>query len=78
MKGIKREIKVFSVIGDFKSKKLAKDKDEVSSIKMRKKYSLELRIDKLEKLVADIIEKKIVKLPCLVFVFVMFSCILLE
>ena len=57
MKGINREIKVFSVISDFKSKKLSKDKDEVSSVKS-KKDTLESRIDKLEKLVANLIVNK--------------------
>ena len=57
MKGINREIKVFSVISDFKSKKLSKDKDEVSSVKS-KKDTLESRIDKLEKLVANFVVNK--------------------
>ena len=57
MKGINREIKVFSVISDFKSKKLSKDKDEVSSVKS-KKDTLESRIDKLEKLVANLVVNK--------------------
>ena len=56
MKGINREIKVFSVISDLKSNKVTKDKNEVSLIKS-KGNSLELRIDKLEKLVADILIK---------------------
>ena len=57
MKGINREIKVFSVISDFKSKKLSKDKDEVSLVKS-KKDTLESRIDKLEKLVANLVVNK--------------------
>ena len=57
MKGINREIKVFSVISDFKSKKLGKDKDEISSVKS-KKDTLESRIDKLEKLVANLVVNK--------------------
>ena len=57
MKGINREIKVFSVISDFKSKKLSKDKDEVFSVKS-KKDTLESRIDKLEKLVANLVVNK--------------------
>ena len=56
MKGINREIKVFSVIGDFSSKILAKDGVMVSPIK-NTKASLELRIDKLEKLVAKLNHK---------------------
>ena len=56
MKGINREIKVFSVIGDFSSKILAKDGVMVSPIK-NTKASLELRIDKLEKLVAELTNK---------------------
>ena len=56
IKGINREIKVFSVISDLKSNKVTKDKNEVSLIKS-KVNSLELRIDKLEKLVADILIK---------------------
>ena len=56
MKGINREIKVFSVISDLKSNKVTKDKNEVSSIKS-KGNSLELRIDKLEKLVSEILIK---------------------
>ena len=55
MKGISRVIKVFSVIRGLNSKKISKVK-EVSSV-ISKNNSLELRIDKLEKLVADIIEK---------------------
>ena len=35
MKGINREIKVFSVISDLKSNKVTKDKNEVSSIKSK-------------------------------------------
>ena len=57
MKGINREIKVFSVISDFKSKKLGKDKDEISSVKS-KKDTLASRIDKLEKLVANLVVNK--------------------
>ena len=54
MKGINREIKVFSVISDLKSNKLEKAESKLSSIK---RNSLELRIDKLEKLVAEMISK---------------------
>ena len=53
MKGINREIKVFSVIGNFKLKKLAKEEVEQPSVN-NKKNSIELRIDKLEKLVAEL------------------------
>ena len=53
MKGINREIKVFSVIDDFSSKIPEKDRVKVSPIKNTKE-SLELRIDKLEKLVAEL------------------------
>ena len=53
MKGINRVIKVFSVIRDFKLKKLAKDEVEQPSVN-NKKNSIELRIDKLEKLVAEL------------------------
>ena len=56
MKGINREIKVFSVIHDLKMKKLAKDENKKSAMKS-KRSSLELRIDKLEKLVAEMISK---------------------
>ena len=44
MKGINREIKVFSVIRDLKTKKIAKDESKISLIKS-KRNSLELRID---------------------------------
>ena len=56
MKVINREIKVFSVIGDFSSKIPAKDRVKVIPIKNIKE-SLELRIDKLEKLVAELVHK---------------------
>ena len=56
MKGINREIKVFSVVGDFNSKKSTRDNDELTFIKS-KENSLELRIGKLEKIVADMIMK---------------------
>ena len=56
MKGINREIKVFSVIRDLKTKKIAKDGSKISLIKS-KRNSLELRIDKLEKLVSEMISK---------------------
>ena len=53
MKGINREIKVFSVIRDFKLKKLALEEVEQPSVN-NKKNLIELRIDKLEKLVAEL------------------------
>ena len=53
MKGINREIKVFSVIGDFKLNKLAKEEVDQPSVN-NKKNSIELRIDKLDKLVAEL------------------------
>ena len=56
MKGISREIKVFSVIGDFSTKITAKDRVKASPIKNTRE-SLELRIDKLEKLVAELTHK---------------------
>ena len=56
MKGINREIKVFSVIRDLKTKKIAKDESKISPIKS-KRNSLELRIDRLEKLVSEMISK---------------------
>ena len=56
MKGINREIKVFSVIRDLKTKKIAKDESKISLIKS-KRNSLELRIDRLEKLVSEMISK---------------------
>ena len=56
MKGINREIKVFSVIGDFSSKISAKGRVKALPIK-NTKNSLELRIDKLEKLVAELTDK---------------------
>ena len=56
MKGINREIKVFSVIGDFSSKITTKDRVKVSPIQ-NTKDSLELRIEKIEKLVAELIDK---------------------
>ena len=56
MKGINREIKVFSVIRDLKTKKITKDESKISPIK-RKRNSLELRIDRLEKLVSEMISK---------------------
>ena len=56
MKGINREIKVFSVIRDLKIKKIAKDGSKISLIKS-KRNSLELRIERLEKLVSEIITK---------------------
>ena len=56
MKGINREIKVFSVVGDFSSKIPVKDRVKVSTIKNTKE-SLELRIDKLEKMVAELTHK---------------------
>ena len=56
MKGINREIKVFSVIRDLKTKKIAKDGSKISLIKS-KRNSLELRIDRLEKLVSEMISK---------------------
>ena len=56
MKGINREIKVFSVIRDLKRKKIAKDQSKISLIKS-KRNSLELRIDRLEKLVSEMISK---------------------
>ena len=56
MKGINREIKVFSVIGDFSSKIAAKGRVEALPIKSTKN-SLELRIDRLEKLVAELTDK---------------------
>ncbi len=56
MKGISREIKVFSVIGDFSSKISAKGRVKALPIK-NTKNSLELRINRLEKLVAELTEK---------------------
>ena len=56
MKGINREIKVFSVIRDLKTKKIAKNESKISLIKS-KRNSLELRIDRLEKLVSEMISK---------------------
>ena len=56
MKGINREIKVFSVIRDLKTKKIAKDESKISLIKSERN-SLELRIDRLEKLVSEMISK---------------------
>ena len=56
MKGINREIKVFSVIGDFSSKISAKGRVKALPIK-NTKNSLELRIDRLEKLVAELTDK---------------------
>ena len=56
MKGINREIKVFSVIRDLKMKKIEKDESKISPIKS-KRNSLELRIDRLEKLVSEMISK---------------------
>ena len=56
MKGINREIKVFSVIRDLKTKKIAKDESKISKIKS-KKNTLELRIDRLEKLVSEMKSK---------------------
>ena len=56
MKGINREIKVFSVIRDLKTKKIAKVESKVSPIKGNRN-SLELRIDRLEKIVSEMISK---------------------
>ncbi len=56
MKGINREIKVFSVIRDLKTKKIAKNESKISPIKSERN-SLELRIDRLEKLVSEMISK---------------------
>ena len=56
MKGINREIKVFSVISDFSNKISVKDSVEASPIKITKD-PLELRIDKLEKLVSELTYK---------------------
>ena len=56
MKGINREIKVFSVIGDFSSKISAKGRVSALPIK-NTKNSLELRIDRLEKLFAELTNK---------------------
>ena len=56
MKGINREIKVFSVISDLKTKKITKDESKISLTKS-KRNSLELRIDRLEKLVSEMISK---------------------
>ena len=56
MKGINREIKVFSVISDFSNKISVKDSVEASPIK-NTKDPLELRIDKLEKLVSELTYK---------------------
>ena len=53
MKGIDREIEAFSVIRDFKLKKLALEEVEQPSVN-NKKNLIELRIDKLEKLVAEL------------------------
>tara|TARA_B100001027_G_scaffold205508_1_gene168415 strand:- start:145 stop:1164 length:1020 start_codon:yes stop_codon:yes gene_type:complete len=56
MKGINREIKVFSVIRDLKTKKIAKNESKISPIKSKRNL-LELRIDRLEKLVSEMISK---------------------
>ena len=56
MKGINREIKVFSVICDVSSKLLAKDTVEEAEINNTKR-SLELRIDKREELVDKLSRK---------------------
>ena len=56
MKGINREIKVFSVISNFSNKILLKDSVGASPIK-NTKDPLELRIDKLEKLVSELTYK---------------------
>ena len=56
MKGINREIKVFSVIHDLKTKKIAKDESKKPPIKS-KRNSIESRIDRLEKLVSEMISK---------------------
>ena len=56
MKGINREIKVFSVIRDLKTKKIAKNESKISPIKSERN-SLELRIERLEKLISEMISK---------------------
>ena len=56
MKGINKEIKVFSVISDLTSQYASKDNHEDSSIKITKD-SLELRIQNLERLVVDLSNK---------------------
>ena len=56
MKGINREIKVFSVISDFTNKVSVKDSVGEPPIK-NTRDSLELRIDKLEKLVSELTHK---------------------
>ena len=56
MKGINKEIKVFSVISDLASEYESRDKGEESSKKIAEE-SLELRIQKLEKLVAKLSNK---------------------
>ena len=58
MKGINKEIKVFSVISDLASEYESRDKGEESSRKIAED-SLELRIQKLEKLVAKLSNKSI-------------------